>query len=387
MDVYHRYRLFKRKVGKKSVFYARFLDSDGNLLKTLATGKTNEYQAHDWCRAKIDEQSEKAKREAEQRNHITVAELADGFWDREGTYAQSRIARGYDISNGHLSISEGYTRNHILPKWGDRRVADLTVGSINSWVLELHKERVLAPATINKILATFRSLLNGAVLRDYLSENPAASVKPLRSISRERGVLTDAEIDRLFSSEDVWQDHIHYTANLIAMYTGARIGEIRGLRIRHVMPGHIKIEQSWEEGHGIKDPKYGSKRAVPIPVVAQQAIERVILETEPDDLIFYSSTRKDRPMSKSHIEKQFYAALERIGISPEERQQRNITFHSYRHKLATTLRSRGVPDSKIRLLTGHRSEGMIDWYTKYTSEDFADVLEIQAGFLPSHQER
>lgn len=39
MDVYHRYRLFKRKVGKKSVYYARFLDSDGNLVRTLSTGE------------------------------------------------------------------------------------------------------------------------------------------------------------------------------------------------------------------------------------------------------------------------------------------------------------------------------------------------------------
>lgn len=262
-------------------------------------------------------------------------------------------------------------------------MADLTVGSINSWILELHKADELAPGTINKILAAFRSLLSGAILRDYLAENPAAVVKPLRAVPRERGVLTDAEIERLFSSPEPWVDHIHYTANLVAMYTGARIGEIRGLSVRHVMPDHIKIEQSWEQGHGLKDPKYGSKRAVPIPVDAKEALERVIIETEPDELIFYSFAGKDRPMSKSYLERQFYKAPERIGISAEERAKRNLTIHSYRHKLATSPRARGVPDSKIRLLTGHRSVGMIDWYTKYTKDDLTDVRAIQAQFLSS----
>jgi hypothetical protein len=83
MDVYHRYRLFKRKVGKKSAYYARFFDAEGNLVKTLATGETNQYKAHDWCEKKKKEQEEKAKQEAEQRKHITVRELSIGFWDRE----------------------------------------------------------------------------------------------------------------------------------------------------------------------------------------------------------------------------------------------------------------------------------------------------------------
>jgi hypothetical protein len=49
------YRLFKRKSGKTKIYYARILDPEGNVVKTVSTGEGNQYRAHDWAKAHIEE--------------------------------------------------------------------------------------------------------------------------------------------------------------------------------------------------------------------------------------------------------------------------------------------------------------------------------------------
>ena len=109
------YRLFKRNTGKRRVYYARFFGGDGKLTKTLSTGETNRYQADNWCREHIHEAQERYRQEADNRNQITVSCLSVGFWEYSGAYAQGRILRENSISYGHLEISAGYTKNHIIP--------------------------------------------------------------------------------------------------------------------------------------------------------------------------------------------------------------------------------------------------------------------------------
>ena len=378
----NRYRLFKRKLKKRKVYYARVLDPEGSLIKTVSTGESNRYRADDWIRDYLERQEINRVQEAEEKNHITTEKLSVGFWNPGGFFERTKAARGHQISFRHLQNCDGYTRNHVLPKWGKVRVANITTPEVNAWILDQNQKGDISPATINKVLSTLRALLEGAVLKGYISENPAAPVKPVKEDHRERGVLTDAEIAQLLSGPEIWADYRHYTMHLIAFHTGARIGEIRGLPLTNVYVDRIDILQAWEDGTGLKEPKWNSKRAVPIPEHVYNDIQRVISETDPDDLIFYSHIGKDRPLSKSVIEKQFYRALERIGISPEARKERNITVHSWRHKLNTILRAKGVPDSKIRLLTGHKNSAMTDWYTRYTAEDFTDVLNVQETILP-----
>ncbi|WP_083914572.1 tyrosine-type recombinase/integrase [Alkalispirochaeta alkalica] len=395
---YRSYRLFKRKVGKTHRFYARLLCPDtGKVLKTISTGETTPPRAVHAVEAYLEREQQRPMQtqSAAPLSPPTLAEIADGFWEWDGEYARSRRARGYSVSHGHLEISEGYTRNHLLPVWGNHPVQDISIGAIDRWILDLHAEQALAPATINKLLSTLRALLDYAARHRYIETNPAALVKPLKPNHRLRGVLTDEEVTQLFSNPDHFTDYRQFAINLFAFTTGARIGEVRGLLVEDVFPDHILIRHAWEEGHGLKDPKYGSIRPVPIPPMVYSVLQEVIRRTQPSSLVFYGGKSKDRPMSKSHIEKSLMKALLKMNEPKtrklttdeadtilEDYRTRGITFHSWRHKLNSLLRSRGVPDSKIRILTGHRSEAMTNWYTRYTMEDFGDVLTAHVPLLP-----
>ena len=63
---------------------------------------------------------------------------------------------------------------------------------------------------------------------------------------------------------DIWEDYRHYAINLLTLNTGIRISEVRGLLVSQVYQDYIKVHTAWEEQHGLKDPKWGSTRDLPI---------------------------------------------------------------------------------------------------------------------------
>jgi integrase len=63
-----------------------------------------------------------------------------------------------------VDIADGYTGNHLLPIWGGHRLCDLRARTLDAWIVDLHRDGKLAPATINKLLQTLRTILDQAVL-------------------------------------------------------------------------------------------------------------------------------------------------------------------------------------------------------------------------------
>ena len=253
---------------------------------------------------------------------------------------------------------------------------------------------------MNKILQNLRTILDGALGKGMIRFNPAKAVEPLSEKHKERGILTDDEIRRLLVWPGPFTDHRVYTMNLLAFSTGMRMGEARGLLVEDVRDDHILIQHSWEQGYGIKPPKYDQIRAVPIPVIAQEALREVMDFFVPETLVFYGKD-KSTPLSKSYVVDGLRDAIVRSTIDANpaatvmneeeleeyrkkllaEIEMRNVGFHSWRYKLNTLLRVAKVPDAKIRLLTGHRSQEMTDWYTKFLETDMADVTEAQVRLL------
>jgi integrase len=393
---YQPYRVIKRKTRKgKTVFYVRFIDlKTGEVVKECSSRQTSRGAATRWAELELEKVQEQVK-DAE-----TLASLVDGFWDWDATYARGRRARGKSLSRGTLDNAESNTRNHVLPRWGDFRVTEITTAEIDTWILGLQDEKGLAASTVNKILQNLRTLLDGAMGQGMIRFNPAKAVEPLSERHKKRGVLTDDEIRRLLVWPGPFTDHRVYTMNLLAFSTGMRMGEARGLLVEDVKDDHILIQHSWEQGYGIKPPKYGRSRAVPIPVVAQEALREVMEFFAPETLVFFGRD-KSTPLSKDYVVNGLRDAIVTATAEADpatakmndeelaeyrkkvlaEIEARDVGFHSWRHKLNTLLRAEGVPDAKIQLLTGHRSKEMTDWYTQFLETDMVDVTEAQVKLL------
>lgn len=86
-------------------------------------------------------------------------------------------------------------------------------------------------------------------------------------------------------------------------------------------------------------------------------------------------------MSTDAIRDSFYRAMAVKGITEEERRERNITFHSWRHFLNSQLLANGINESKTRKIIGHSTAEMTKRYAHFLVNDFADVLEITESIL------
>jgi integrase len=74
--------------------------------------------------------------------------------------------------------------------------------------------------------------------------------------------------------------------------------------------------------------------------------------------------------------------LEKIGINKEERIERNIVFHSWRHFLNSQLLSNNISEAKTQKITGHKTKEMMMHYAHFNANDFQDVLEVTSEILP-----
>jgi integrase len=393
-----RISVFKRKRtnSKKSVYYVKIITVEGE--KRVSTGQTNKTAALNWTYEYLRELEDFENQEAERMRSITVRDLSRGFWDEDGNYAAGKRARLRTISHGYLDICRSVTKNYIVPRWGRFRLVDLTPTMIDRWVIELiqkpqlrlhgkkndskKKEYInLAPGTVNKILQILKVMLEQACAEGYIQHNPSKHIKPISDRNYKRkGVLTSDEVKALLNP-DIWDDYRHYAINLLSLSTGIRISEVRGLLVEQIHPDHIQVHTAWEEQHGLKEPKWGSIRDIPITPKVYGVLMNVIEKYRPQTIVFYGKSNLETPMSKSVIEKHLYKAMKKLGIDKETRKQRHLTFHSHRHTLNTMLRSAGVHDAKVRAITGHRQESMTERYTHFGVQDFTEVTEIQSSFI------
>jgi integrase len=178
------------------------------------------------------------------------------------------------------------------------------------------------------------------------------------------------------TAKGVWnKSQLNYLMSLTAMITACRQGELLALRRENLHIDHLDVEASWSIRYHERGPtKTKTKAPVPIPQYLYEALSDF---AQWDGYIF-SFTLGRMPATGARVTDALYKALENIGIDEEERLRRGIVFHSWRRFANTYLRARGLPDAKVRQLTGHESEAMTDHYTNWNAEDFSDVAKEQA---------
>jgi integrase len=283
------YSIHKRPATKKRhIYYVKFRDPSGAYRTAVSSGCTRIDDAIRWAESRLAQQQDR-------RENITLVEYAQRFWAPEAPFAVDRAAHGRPISRTYLDIAEGYTRNHLLPAWGRYRLRELNARTLDAWIVELHRQGKLAPATINKLPQTLRTILDQAVLDGWLRDNPARHARPVRVRRPDRTILSIAEAARLLTGPEPWDDFRHYAINVLAATTGMRMGEVRALLVENVLKDHVEIRWSWEQGYGPRPPKADSMRNVPISPKVPSLLTQVIEKTRPESLLFYGRAGKDSP--------------------------------------------------------------------------------------------
>jgi integrase len=162
---------------------------------------------------------------------------------------------------------------------------------------------------------------------------------------------------------------------LLAVYTGARQGEICGLCWSDIdlNSGKISIYHSLQRQEGelvLKEPKSkGSRRSIPIPIEVitelkrikvQQAERKLAMGMGYDQCGFVCAWEDGRPFDPDWVSKQWRRLVQTdIKKTDEQKVDRNIPegirFHDLRHTHATLLLSQGVSIKVVQERLGHES--------------------------------
>ncbi len=369
-------KFYFRKRGE--YWYYRTFDDSGKEI-SRSTGQTSKGAAINW----LNEQVQKGNIVA--GNNLTFGKYASNWWIWDKcNYIKAKLLRGSRISRNYADAQRSYLEHHILPYFGNIKLTKIKTKDIETWLLNLKNNTSLSPTTINHCLRVLKIMLKEAKRLGYISVDPSKGVSQLGENPKKRGILYIKEVRALFDKKDInriWNDDLrHYTLNMLAASTGLRMGEAQALQRQDVFENYIVINKTWRRKHGLyNEAKWGSNRKVPIPSKTSKYLKKLLSQSpykEPEDLVFYSKDRHT-PIDNKTILVKFYSALEKIGIAEEKRKKRGITFHSWRHFFNTYVRSRGIPDSKIQGVTGHKTIQMTNHYTDFALEDYKDINLLQ----------
>lgn len=374
------FTLFPRHLHSgRTVWYYQTYDENGRRTTAKSTGQTTKTKAKWFCSDLL----KKNELIPDKSREVTFAKLAENFfvWG-ECEYLKYRMTRR-KLTQGYAKNARRIVINDLLPAFKHKRLKDFNRKEVEVWIQSL-KEKDLKNASINLKITILTTMLNEAVRREIITHSPIANIPRLKdSDAGVRGILKADEARKLFDEnqrQELWGHPVYYLINIIAACTGMRKGEILGLRPCDIQDGYIKVDHQYKQGYGITDTKTHDSRNIPLPSFIIDDLKVLGADKESDSFLFCID-RPDKPINQETVNKKLYAALEKIGISREEQQKRNICFHSWRHFFNTTMRSNNISDGKVQKLTGHTSMAMTERYTHFQNDDFKDVQEIQERML------
>jgi len=320
---------------------------------------------------------------------VKLIEQMRSFWKYDTSrWVKEQRALGYEPTERHCDEQYKLIDRYWAPYFGESVTAEeLDSETLQEFFFYLRIERELSGATVNQAISCGSMVFGYMFQKKLIAENPFERVRRFKKNEKERSIPTESEVAALLKTE--WCNEPSYLAFYLGAFCGMRAGEISGLRMcdLDVDGALIHVRHSWNNKDGLKSTKNTDCRSVPIDAGTLQRIlcyARKNPKAGELSYVFWTSVDPATPFWPSYYRDGLYLAMQSIGISEEQRKDRNIVFHSLRHFCATILTKRGDLDT-VRQILGHRTEAMTKHYSNHESEEkqraMRDALEKSREYI------
>jgi len=359
--------------GKK--FYAKYYGGDGKIFRTITLKATTKVKAVVEAKQHLDQGV------LSQTNNPYVIDFCKEFWSRDSLYVRSKARQGHILSDRYILDSKKFVELRFGKLLTGKRMSELSPVLIEQAIDDMEKTG-LGHRSINIALATITVPVNW-YSKMHRQPNPLQYCMKLHETPKERGALSASEVNQLAKQEVTPRIK---TAVMLGALCGLRLGEVRGLQWSDVdLKGkviHI-IHNSPSYSDEIKDPKWGSSRVVPLPLVLAELLPQVkAMSGSSESFVIFNEKHKDKPIEEKSIIRGYHRMLDGIKIGKEVRRERNICFHSLRHTFVSLSRASGIPDFVVQRLAGHKSAQMMERYSHAENViDYSKVAESMESLL------
>jgi integrase len=304
---------------------------------------------------------------------------------------------------------EMYVRLHINPYLGGKRLDKLTARDVRQWHNRLQQtcqccaqgkdahrrqakrrccaigqccHQVLSPRTCRGARDTLRDALGFAVTEDELiTRNPAAIRLP--TVRRRKvKAWSVAEACQFLESARIDHDPL-YTAYVLMLVLGLRLGEVLGLPWGHVSFDTDELDVSWQlqragrQLHHRMTKTPGSDSTIPLPAICatalklqaeQQASRQAMAGSAWHDSGLVITTRYGTPIEPRNFLRSFTTRCRKAGV-------RYIKPHGMRRTCGSLLAALDVhPRVAMRILRHSKIAVTMEIYTDVPDELTRDAL-------------
>ncbi|EKO3618266.1 site-specific integrase [Vibrio metschnikovii] len=255
---------------------------------------------------------------------------------------------------GHYVDVEGVLNNHILPKFGKKKISVITKQDILSFRTALakvqgRKGKELSPSRINHIMTPLRMILNEAADR-YEFTSPWRNIKALKVPRTEVDPFNFQEVEKVIQSAP--EEYKNYY--IVRFFTGLRSSEIDGLTWKQIDIDNkrLTVSQSLVRGVVSSLKTDSSYRTIDLPIRVVEALksQKTMSKTRQP---FVFTNQKGLALNYQVVSRSiWYPTLKKAGLKARNPYQ---TRHTY----ATLLLAAGESPEWIASQMGHTTTTML----------------------------
>lgn len=296
----------------------------------------------------------KTKKEAKEWLAVLQADIS------KNTYVQPN---SISLGSWMLDFLQTYKAPKVRPKTLERYMQSaaylapianmplqkLTAHNIQQFYNELPE---MSPSSKNKIHKLLKSAVTKACAIDLLAKNFMLAVEapPVPKVRVQ--VFTKEEIHTILHT--IYTDQYYekyYPFFLLAVTSGARLGELLGLKTKNIGKGYIFINNSLQYVKGklvdMPPKTEAGERRITIPSNVESILKAAVRADKVRSFDGYTfHTRNGTPYSPRNMERIWKRVLQLAGIEHKN-------FHVLRHTMATQLLAEGVSIAEVAKRLGH----------------------------------
>ena len=267
---------------------------------------------------------------------VRFLDYLEEFWDWDRSpYIKEKLRREHSIHRNYTKQMYRTVKQFWLPFFPSVLLGELTTQDIERFV-EYLASLPLCNARKNDIIKAGAVPLRWAFRKEKISQDVTRSIVAFSARQGERQILPFETASAIFKKE--WNDERARVANMTAMVTGLRAGELQGLRVRDLGEDCLYVRHSWNHDDKLKTTKNNEARVVelPFPSVLQALRDNASINphgTGPDAFVFWAGRSADKPMEQIRFVSGLRNALVLAGL--DKAAARSYTFHGWRHFFTT----------------------------------------------------
>ncbi len=251
-------------------------------------------------------------------------------------------------------------------QWWNKHFKDYYLCAITPAVIAEVKELLIkevtprktlrSQTTANRYLAALSCAFSIAVKEwSWLKENPMSNISKYKEGKARERFLTKEEVEKLLEICKASKSPHLYAVTFFAICTGARRGEILGLKWKD-----LDFERQTAT---FRDTKNGENRTIPLA----SSLMSLLLEERSDRTILseyvFSSLDGKRP---AEIREAWERVVKQAGLP--------ICFHTLRHTAASHLTMGGASMLEVGAILGHKTLVMVKRYSHLSVAATAKVM-------------